>query len=72
MYEPFNGNKACISDAKKAGYAIPVDGAGVNMLTNKKDRRFTIVELEVWQVTFLVINYISLFIYRINDKEIRH
>ena len=58
--------------AKKAGYAIPVDGAGVNMLTNKQDGRFTIVELEVWQVTFLVINYISLFLYRINDKEIRH
>ena len=72
MYEPFNGDNNCVSRAEKAGYAIPVDGAGVNMLTNKKDGLFTIVELEVWQVTFLVINYISLFLYRINDKEIRH
>ena len=35
------------------GYAIPVDGAGTNMLTNKKDGAFTISELEVWQVTYL-------------------
>jgi hypothetical protein len=72
VFEPFNGDNTCRSSAKKAGYAIPVDGAGVNMLTNKKNGDFTIDELEVWAVTFLVINYISLFLYRINDKEIRH
>ena len=55
MDEPFNGDNKCISWAKKAGYAIPVDGAGVNMLTNKKDGDFTITELEVWSVQFTVI-----------------
>jgi hypothetical protein len=47
-YEPFNGDNACYSYAKKAGYDIPVDGAGKNMLTHKKDGYFTITELEVW------------------------
>ena len=55
MYEPFNGDNNCISNAKEVGYAIPVDGAGVNMLTNKKDGRFTITELEFWSVQFTVI-----------------
>jgi hypothetical protein len=32
--EPFNGNGKCRSDAKNAGYGIPVDAAGLNMLTN--------------------------------------
>jgi hypothetical protein len=51
--EPFNGDNACYSAAKCSSYGIPVDGAGTNMLTNKKDDRFTISELEVWQVTYL-------------------
>jgi hypothetical protein len=34
-YEPFNGNEKCSSRGKKPGYAIPVDSAGKNMLTNK-------------------------------------
>jgi hypothetical protein len=51
--EPFNGDNNCLSRAKMPGYAIPVDGAGTNMLTNKKDDNFTISELEVWQVTYL-------------------
>jgi hypothetical protein len=42
-----------MSYAKLPGYDIPVDGAGTNMLTNKKSERFTISELEVWQVTYL-------------------
>ena len=46
--EPFNGDNKCTSFAKEPGYDIPVDGAGTNMLTNKKDGRFTITELEVW------------------------
>ena len=48
MYEPFNGDGKCYSFANKPGYRIPVDGAGTNMLTNNKDGRFTITELEVW------------------------
>jgi hypothetical protein len=51
--EPFNGDNACRSWAKKPGYDIPVDGAGTNMLTNKKDGPFTITELEVWLVKYL-------------------
>ena len=50
--EPFNGYTNCRSWAKKPGYDIPVDGAGTNMLTNKKDGKFTITELEVWEVTY--------------------
>ena len=34
-YEPFNGNEKCSSRGNKPGYAIPVDLAGKNMLTNK-------------------------------------
>ena len=52
-FEPFNGYNNCRSWANKPGYDIPVDGAGTNMLTNKKDGYFTITELEVWQVTYL-------------------
>ena len=46
--EPFNGDNACYSCAKKPSYDIPVNGVGTNMLTNKKDGHFTITELEVW------------------------
>ncbi len=52
-FEPFNGDRSCWSYANEPGYRIPVDGAGTNMLTNNKDYRFTITELEVWQVTYL-------------------
>ena len=51
--EPFNGDNKCYSWAKEPGYDIPVDGAGTNMLTNKKDGAFTITELEVWQVSYI-------------------
>jgi hypothetical protein len=51
--EPFNGDNKCLSNAKEPGYAIPVDGAGTNMLTNKKNGWFTITELEVWEVKYL-------------------
>ncbi len=53
MDEPFNGDGGCLSWANESGYRIPVDGAGTNMLTNKKDPGFTITELEVWEVTYL-------------------
>jgi hypothetical protein len=52
LAEPFNGENRCHSYAKQPGYAIPVDGAGTNMLTNKKGDSFTITELEVWEVTY--------------------
>ena len=55
--EPFNGNGKCISRTNKAGYGIPVDANGVNMLTNNKKDEFTISELEVWEVTEMVSNY---------------
>jgi hypothetical protein len=48
--EPFNGDNKCLSYANKPGYGIPNEG-GVNMLTNKRDGKFTISELEVWEVT---------------------
>jgi hypothetical protein len=51
--EPFNGNGNCLSYANRPAYCIPVDGAGTNMLTNNKGKRFTISELEVWKVTYL-------------------
>jgi hypothetical protein len=51
--EPFNGEGKCLSCTNCSGYDIPLDAAGLNMLTNKKDGRFTISELEVWEVTFL-------------------
>jgi hypothetical protein len=47
--EPFNGDWNCASYKNKPGYDIPeVDG--LNMLTNKENRGFTISELEVWEV----------------------
>ena len=50
--EPFNGEGKCISNANGQSYAIPMDEAGNNMLTNKKDGIFTITEIEVWKVKF--------------------
>jgi hypothetical protein len=50
-YEPFNGDGKCVSHVNKSGYAIPVDGAGINLLTNKKTGWFTITELEVWEIS---------------------
>ena len=47
---PFNGYESCDSNGNKEGYEIPVDGKGINMLTNYKDGPFTISELEVWEV----------------------
>jgi hypothetical protein len=41
------------------------------MLTNKKGDEFTITEMEVWGVKFLVINCINLIIYRTEEKSQR-
>jgi hypothetical protein len=47
--EPFNGDDKCVSYTNKPSYDIPeIDG--LNMLTNKENGRFTISELEVWEV----------------------
>ena len=51
--EPFNGEKNCKSTANKSGFGITFDESGKNMLTNMKDGRFTISELEVWEVKFI-------------------
>ena len=48
--EPFNGNINCFSFANKAGFSIGLDADGKNMLTNSKSERFTISELEVWEI----------------------
>jgi hypothetical protein len=40
----------CISKAEESPYMIQVDGAGKNKLTNLMSERFTISELEVWEV----------------------
>ena len=46
---PFNGKNNCWSAAGMGAFEIPeIDG--VNQLTNRKDRSFTIIELEVWKV----------------------
>jgi hypothetical protein len=51
--EPFNGDGKCLSRANESAYRIPVDDGGINMLTNKKNKWFTISELEVWEVKYI-------------------
>jgi hypothetical protein len=51
--EPFNGENNCRSFANSNGYLIPLKD-GKNMLTDKSDGEFTITELEVWEVKYLV------------------
>ena len=48
---PFNEKDNCYSRGNQPGYKISVDQNGNNMLTNKKDGKFTITEIEVWQVS---------------------
>jgi hypothetical protein len=40
----------CISKAGESPYMIQVDHAGKNKLTNLMSEKFTISELEVWEV----------------------
>jgi hypothetical protein len=49
MSEPFNGDNNCRSYANRAGYKIPFKD-GKNMLTGSGNEKFTITELEVWEV----------------------
>jgi hypothetical protein len=46
---PFNGDGKCVSRENLPGYKIVIEG-GKNMLTNKEGGKFTISELEVWEV----------------------
>ncbi len=47
---PFNGNDNCCSNTNNPAFEIPLDGNGLNMLTNREDGNFTITEIEVWEV----------------------
>ena len=59
MNEPFNGDEKCWSSANSPGYKIPLKD-GKNMLTGSGNEDFTITELEVWEVEYLVIYFIKL------------
>ena len=51
---PFNAEKHCRSYANNTTYCITAtDEDDINLLTNKKDGRFTISELEVWEITYI-------------------
>jgi hypothetical protein len=52
LHEPFNKQDVCRSNANRPGFKIPENSEGINMLTNKKDTRFTISSIEVWGVRF--------------------
>lgn len=49
---PFNCEGNCYSWVDGPSYCIPVNGAGKNMLTNKMNNKFTISELEVWEIIY--------------------
>ena len=42
---------SCQSFTNKPGYGIPLDASGINMLTNRKNGKFEIEEIEVWELT---------------------
>ncbi len=67
-FEPFNGVNNCESYADKSVYDIP-EKDGKNMLTNKMSNRFTITELEVWEVKFIVIYNIILINIGLRERE---
>jgi hypothetical protein len=68
--EPFNGDGNCKSRANSATFKIPLKD-GKNTLTNKEDGWFTITELEVWQVTEEVTNYLLIYIGTMKKKSER-
>lgn len=39
--------------AEEAPYKIEVDGAGKNKLTNMMGNKFTISEMEVWEIIYV-------------------
>jgi hypothetical protein len=49
---PFNSERNCRSYANNKTYCIGTNEYDINMLTNTKDGRFTISEMEVWQIKF--------------------
>jgi hypothetical protein len=51
-FEPFNREENCGSKTGGHGYNIYAEN-GKNSLTNKKDGRFTITELEVWEINYI-------------------
>jgi hypothetical protein len=54
--EPLDGIDSCWSWPNQSGYKITIDENGKNKLINKKALgicKFTVVEIEVWQVKFL-------------------
>jgi phenylpropionate dioxygenase-like ring-hydroxylating dioxygenase large terminal subunit len=55
----FNGDGKCLSYANRDNFKIKEEG-GKNMLTNEKDGKFTITELEVWSIKEVVINFMIL------------
>lgn len=40
----------CFSETEYGSFNVKKDAKGFNMLTNLKNDRFTIIELEVWEV----------------------
>ena len=52
LNEPFNDDFMCVSNADQSGFGIEAKDE-INLLTNQRDGKFTIIELEVWQVEFL-------------------
>ncbi len=50
---PYNGEGNCKSMAEEAPYKIEVDGAGKNKLTNMMGNKFTISEMEVWEIIYV-------------------
>ena len=51
--EPMNKEYACRSNSNKRGYQIFKDSNGNNKLTGKAQKDFTIVEMEVWRLSYL-------------------
>jgi hypothetical protein len=51
IYHNFNETGRCQSFASSKTFEIGYDDNGNNMLTNKIDGRFTISDLEVWEIT---------------------
>jgi hypothetical protein len=58
----------CSSSAKCKEFEIGFDEDGLNRLTNKIDGRFTITEIEVWEITGHIIDGEFL---RFNKEEIK-
>lgn len=49
---PYNGEGNCKSTAGEDPFQIQIDGSGKNKLTNLKSNKFTISEMEVWEIIY--------------------